>query len=331
MNVYSPATAFIQLKEMNKLAVFDLFSKRQKRLRGETNDIYYYNSIPQSLRVQIVQILKDAVGNEHDYSQYEGVRTAYEAICKTLCREYGVFYLKQSSSKHPAHFIQEITYFILNEENVEKVIDAVELTFKFVDKFLRIYDYRGLKNSNEVATKSIEELNYRFQEHAIGFQFEDSEFIRVDSAFIHAEIVIPTLKLLNDSIYQGPQDEFFKAHEHYRHGNHKEALNECLKSFESTMKVICEKRGWTYDKAKDTASKLIDVCLKNGLIPSFWQSQMSALRTLLESGVPTGRNKLSGHGQGSLPTTVPRHLVTYVLHMTASCIHFLAEAEKALP
>jgi len=55
---------------------------------------------------------------------------------------------------------------------------------------------------------------------------------------------------------------------------------------------------------------------------------MSALRSLLEGGVPTGRNKLSGHGQGATPTTVPEHIVSYVLHMAAAAIVFLVRSEQ---
>ena len=76
---------------------------------------------------------------------------------------------------------------------------------------------------------------------------------------------------------------------------------------------------------------MIQICFDNELIDSFWQSYYSSLRSLLESGVPTVRNKLSGHGQGTTPTTVPDHLVAYMLHMTAAAIVFLAEAEKNLP
>ena len=104
-------------------------------------------------------------------------------------------------------------------------------------------------------------------------------------------------------------------------------MNDALKSFESTMKSICDKRGWAYDP-KDTSKKLIDICYKNGLIPTFWQQNMSALRSLLEGGVPTGRNKLSGHGQGATPTTVPEHIVSYVLHMAAAAIVFLVRSEE---
>jgi hypothetical protein len=54
-----------------------------------------------------------------------------------------------------------------------------------------------------------------------------------------------------------------------------------------------------------------------------------ALRSTLESGVPTARNKLGGHGQGTEVVEVPEHIVSYALHLTASAIVFLAEAEKA--
>ena len=95
------------------------------------------------------------------------------------------------------------------------------------------------------------------------------------------------------------------------------------------MKAICDKRRWNYPK-NITANGLIDICLNKELVPSFWQSHYSALRSLLESGVPTGRNKLSGHGQGTAPVAVPDHLAAYMLHMTASAIVFLAEAEAQL-
>ena len=96
------------------------------------------------------------------------------------------------------------------------------------------------------------------------------------------------------------------------------------------MKAICDKRGWSYSNTA-SAKPLIQVCFDKGLIPSFWQSHYSSLRNLLESSVPTGRNKLSGHGQGTTPEAVPDHLVAYMLNMTASAIVFLSEAEEKTP
>jgi hypothetical protein len=91
--------------------------------------------------------------------------------------------------------------------------------------------------------------------------------------------------------------QFFTP-EHYRKGDTKECLNECLKAFESTMKVICAKRKWPF-KPTDAAKELIDVCLKHDLIPPLIQSHIGGVRAALESGIPTIRNRLSGHGQGA--------------------------------
>jgi len=311
------------------MAIFDLFSKRQKKLRGEIPDVYTYDNVPESLRVQIVHIWKDSLGNDVEYhDEYKGVHGSYKFLVETLCREYGLFQLTTKRSHARRHYMEELINFFLHEEDDEKVIDVIELSFRVIDRLTRDYRYRKINNASEVADQAIEELNARFLESGVGYQYEAGEIIRVDSQFVHSEVVKPTLKLLSHKRYAGAQQEFLKAHEHYRQKNYKEALNEALKAFESTMKAICDKRCWKYDTGKATAKNLIDICFKQGLIPSFWQQQMGALRSLLESGVPTGRNKLGGHGQGTAPINVPQYIVAYVLHMSASCIVFLVEAEK---
>ena len=175
----------------------------------------------------------------------------------------------------------------------------------------------------------ISELNQRFREHAIGYQYENGQIIRVDSEFIHAEAVKPALQLLSNPIYKGAQEEFLKAHEHYRHGRYDSALTDCLKAFESTMKIIIHKRSWVCDK-NAASKKLIDCCLANELIPKFWTDQCNSLSNMLTSSIPTPRNKLSGHGKGNDDIEVPEHLIQYVLHMTASTIVFLIKADESL-
>lgn len=227
-------------------------------------------------------------------------------------------------------YLEELINFFLHEEDTEKALDVIELSFRVADRLARDYQYRKLNNPSKSIDDAIAELNARFKEHGIGFQYEEGELIRVDSQMLHAEAVKPALVLLSAKEYKGAQEEFLNAFEHYRHGKHKEALNDALKSFESTIKTICEKRGWTHDP-KDTSKRLIEICYQKDLVPSFWQQHMSALRGLLEGGVPTGRNKLSGHGQGSTPTEVPDHIVAYVLHMTAAAIVFLVKSEENMP
>ncbi len=314
------------------MAIFDLFSKRQRALRGDVPDVYTYENLPNALRVQIVHLWSDALGNSEHYHDHYGhgksVTSAYKFIVDTLCREYGLFQLP-TANKYDRMYLEELANYLLQEDDVEKQLDVVELSFRYIDKLTREYEYRGRTNASECADNVIQELNDRFKEHGVGFQYAEGEIIRVDSELLHAEAVKPALRLLNETEYQGAQQEFLSAYEHYRHGKNKEALNDCLKSFESTMKAICDKRKWTY-KPNSTAKPLIQTCFDQGLVPSFWQQQLSSLRSMLESSIPTGRNKLSGHGQGTTPTQVPDYLVAYMLHMTASTLVFLTTAEKKL-
>jgi len=307
------------------MAILDIFSKRQKRLRGEEPDVYSYDSLPAPLRVQVCHIVHESLGDGDPYTGRS--ESAYKAIVEALCREYGVFVLPPSRRR--GDYVEELVQFVLNEPNVERVLDAVELAARVIDTSTREYSFMSRSNASERADEALEELNARFREHGIGFEYASGSIIRIDSEFVHSEVVKPALAILSESRYAGAQQEFLSAHAHYRSGNTKECLNDCLKAFESTMKVICDTRKWAYKKGA-TAKDLIQVCLDNGLIPSFWQQHFTSLRSGLESGVPTGRNKLGGHGQGAAPVHVPMYLAAYMLHMTASAIVFLAEADVAL-
>ena len=315
------------------MTIFDLFSKRQKALRGEVPDVYTYDDLPNPLRVQIVHIWRDALGSENDYYDQYGcgpnVKSAYKFIVDTLCREYGLFQLPTAEKYQDRMYLKELANYLLQVEDIEKQLDVVELSFRYIDRLTRRYDYLQKQHADERVDEALKELNARLKEHGIGFQFIEGEIVRVDSELIHSEAVKPALRLLNEKSYKGAQQEFLSAYEHYRHGKHKEALNDCLKSFESTMKSICDKRKWAYQQ-NATAKTLIQICFDNDLVPAFWQQHLNSLRSMLESGIPTGRNKLSGHGQGAAPVVVPDYLVAYMLHMTASTLVFLTTAEKNL-
>lgn len=306
------------------MSIFELFSKRQKKLRGEVPDVYQYEKIDQSFRIQVVHIVRDTIGNEGTYNLASN--KAYANIHKILCKEYGVFSLKE----HERSNFSAVYDYFLNEKNHERCLDIIELSFKVIDISVRknIWEFRDADGVSQNPDNAIAELNARFKESGIGYQFESGELVRVDSQFIHSETVKPALHLLgSNKAYSGANDEFLSAHEHYRHKRYKECLNDCLKSFESLMKVIHEKHSWPYNK-NDTAKKLINSCLSNNLVPEYLQNQFSSVRILLESGIPTVRNKEGGHGQGASITTVPEHFASYTLHLTATNLLFLAKCEE---
>jgi AbiJ N-terminal domain 4 len=314
------------------MPMHDLYSKRQKRIQGEVPEVFQYENFPEPFRWQVVYILRDVFGEPAPFSMFNKFfRTVYDI----LIREYGVEKLGQSNSNKYQEILEA---FLIKCQACEKVLDIIELVFRDMNSVIsgggNEYDMLTSYNfSNDIIVispdEAVAELNKRFLEHGLGYQFESNEIIRVDSKFIHSEVVKPALRVLADDIYKGANDEFLKAHEHYRHGRYKECLNECLKSFESTMKAICTKRSWTYSD-KDTAKKLIDICLQEKLIPDYLQSQFTSLRSSLESGIPTLRNRTSGHGQGSEISEVPSYLASYLLHLTATTILLLTDAEKAL-
>lgn len=309
----------------------ELYSQRQHRLRGDQQDVFVYDKLPDTVRVQIIHIWNDVLGNGRQYDNGSlEVKDAYGFIVAQLCREYGVLTLANTDRRFDTNYRDELHTFLRNEQDVERCLDAVELSFWVIHKFTKRYDYMHQQDGDKRADTATAELNQRLKSKGIGYQYTDGKVIRVDSQFLHAEVIVPSLRLLSAAVYAGAQEEYVKAHEHYRHGRAKEALVDCLKSFESMMKIICTNRSWAYSPTA-TAKTLIQTCLDNGLIPKFWQSHYTSLQGLLESGVPTGRNKMGGHGQGDTPTTVPDHMVAYMLHMTASTLVFLAEADRTLP
>jgi hypothetical protein len=301
------------------MTVINIYSKRRK----SAPDVYTYDDIPPPLRVQVVHILRDLFGSYESYD-HNGCLKTFGEIHDLLCREYGVFTL--SNIHHKAD--DKVVDFLMSRADHEQVLDIVELSFRFAT--LRITsNYYGPQLSQEAVDSAVAELNTRFRQHGVGYQYESGEIIRVDSQLIHAEVIKPALALLTAPEYAGANAEFLKAFENYRKGDTKGCLNECLKAFESTMKAICTKRKWKF-KPTDTANALIEVCLKNDLIPPMIQSHIGAVRASLESGIPTIRNRMSGHGQGAQVVDVPPHYASYMLHLTATTIQFLVESEKTL-
>lgn len=295
-------------------------------MRGEGSDILTYDTLPNKLRVQIVHIWRSAIGRAYDgVARSPNEHTIYSFIRNTLCQEYGLFHLTAVSKNDGEQ--GELEKFFLESDELEALLDLVELTFQTIDGYVRSSEYRTWVSPELKPDDAINELNARFRENAVGYQFESGQIIRIDSTFLHSEAVKPALILLSDKRFDGANAEFLKAHEHFRHGNFKECLTECLKTIESVLKIIFHEKGWAY-KDTDTAKRLVEIAFTNELVPDYLQSQFSALRSVIESGIPTVRNKVGGHGQGVVPTSVPEHLAAYILHSTAALTVFLIKAAE---
>lgn len=293
------------------MAVTDLFSKRQKRLRGGSPDVYVYDKLPVPLRIQMLYMLNELIGDEHEFYKTLSIcNQIVHYVVKTLRLEYGKHHIATDPENDDYH---ELILFLRKEEDIEKVMDAIELIIN------QTREYPGY---DEQCRDFINDLNIRFREHGVGYELINGEIIRIDSRFHHAVVVKPAIQFLKQPGFEGAQQEFILAYEHYRHGRHKEALNEALKTVESTMRAICSARGWAY-KSSDNAKRLIVILQNEQLFPAYYQSHLSALVSLME-GVVSLRNSESAHGQGPEVRLVRDDVVAYALHMTASVVVMLA-------
>ena len=292
-------------------------------------DVYQYDHFPNEFRVQVIHIWRSAIGLSRSAHGYDTpARKSWEFIHDTLAREKGQFVLGGDPYKPADGRCQS---FLLSAQHPDDVLDIIELSFRVIDRGVRGrgYDYRVASEVDQEPDDAIAELNQRFREHGIGYQFENGVLVRVDSQFVHDQAVKPALVLLHEAGFQGPSEEFIAAFDKHRKGDSKGAIADALKAFESTMKAICDARKWARP-SNATAKPLMDIVFNNGLVPRSLEGQFSALRAAMESGLPTISNQTSRHGQGAQPVHVPEHFAAYALHLAASNIVFLVECHKAL-
>ena len=265
--------------------------------------------------------MDDAIGDpDHATSNiaYNTRHTIWSRIHGTMKRELGVQNLTGNRGS-PRNRCRD---FLFVYPDVDEVLSLIELAIVSLQSVPR--GPLGPLAPGDAIT----ELNIRFREHGIGYQYQGGQIITVESLYLHSEAVQPAITLLYDLQFEGALQEFMSAHGHFREGNNKDAIVAAENAFESTMKTICDLRGWDYSQKPATASNLLGVLFGKGFIPNELQSHFQALRTTLASGLPTVRNRegQGGHGQGSEVVVVPDYLAAYCLHLAATNIVFLIEA-----
>jgi hypothetical protein len=309
------------------VAIKDIFSKRTAPLKTDP-DVLSYDTLPEPLLNQIVHIWITALGRADDCDPYAFrdalSSSAWNSISVGLARELGIPHLAQDRNACD----QAVRFLTAPATPTKHRLDLIELAAREIDTTVRANwwsDERRVAGITQEPDDALAELNHRFLEHAIGYQYEDRQLVKLSTTYVHAEIVRPALTVLADKRFAPAQGEFLAAHEAYRHGRYSDCLNEALKAFESTMKIICHENRWPYQQS-DTASRLIAHMLDNGIVPAAMQQQFSSLRALLESGTPTVRNKTSGHGAGVAPVAPTEAIARFGLHTAAANITLLAES-----
>jgi hypothetical protein len=152
----------------------------------------------------------------------------------------------------------------------------------------------------------------------MGYQFIDSRMVRSNSAFMHSEVVEPTIALLQRKGFERPEEEFMEAHEHYHRGEIHEAIVDAGKALESVLKIALKRNGVTL-AGNENASVLIPK-FTDMIVPAHLRTQLQALVKIMEI-VPSLRNRPGvAHGAGSRDAETLDSIASYALNVTTSTI-----------
>lgn len=299
------------------MSKYEIFAKRGQEREF---DVLQYDEIPDRLRIQVHYIWVDALEINKINSNYgvqRAVFGAFSFIRNHLCRELGIESLYPYGHSNMTD-LQECEYYLKKGRDPKVWLSLVELSMLTISDYRETVDIfeRSRMAMNE--EEAIADLNARFRENGMGYEFSNGMIIRKDSEILHEEVVKPALYLLHDEEFEGASEEFLKAHGHYREGNFEECVVYAGKAFESTMRIIGDRKDWGL-KGKENASELISIMVTNGLIPVYFQNALQGLGTL--------RNQVA-HGKGDKDFYVSDYFVNYAMHLCATNIVMLIEAYR---
>ena len=141
--------------------------------------------------------------------------------------------------------------------------------------------------------------------------------IRRDDQVLHREVIQPALTLLTDKRFSTANEEFLEALVDFRKGDYGDCLTKCGSAFESTLKLICERNGWSY-RQTDTAARLLEAVIAESSLDGFFKEPLLIVATI--------RNRLSkAHGSGAVSKQVSPAKAKFAINATASAILLLVE------
>lgn len=300
----------------------DLYHRRKQIAeRAGQAEVYEYDALPKPLRIQLRQIIVAAIG---PFGQRGRTHSdAWEAIAMTLRREFGVDRLTDATRENPMH---DVIQFI-GEGGTDHVLSTIELCCRVINNLMVPMHPSDRHNvgADQEPKDALAEINTRFRQASIGYEFVDGDIVRIDSRLTHEAVIKPALSLLQDARFAGAEQEFREAHRKHRSGDNRGAVTDANSAFESTMKSICSIHGWDYLKGA-RASDLLKVLKAKGLFPDYLTKQFDNLQGTLTAGLPEIRNNEGGHGQGPTPRDTPDFVGAYALHLAAASIVYLCEA-----
>ncbi|MGC2300305.1 MAG: hypothetical protein WA476_15960 [Acidobacteriaceae bacterium] len=141
------------------MAIFERFSRRQKKLKGGACDVYKYDSVPATLRVQICHIWRKCLGQAN--IDYVGNNPAYREIHIMSAEEFGLFNFPSVLHGDAGAIVD----FFTNRATPEQALDMIEIAFRIALRWHGDYPWKDLFRPSISSGEAIEDLNARLREH----------------------------------------------------------------------------------------------------------------------------------------------------------------------
>ena len=326
------ALATAQQSNMNISLLFDVFSRRGRPPSKPGGRLTL------EFRNRVLQICTENFPLNQDWV---GSDAFWPDVHKRLRLLHGRVMLADS---HTNSMIEDIFTF-LRQCSDDHFLDFVELIFQSGHLWDRHWNIRaGFINHEELVGIvnrffELEDLPYSLT----GFVFPPApqwesgsrsplgsdgpppveaypQVIRRENDVLHGYAIEPTLALLGQPHFGTANKEFLEALADYRKSRYGDCVTKCGSSFESALKVICDRKEWQY-KQSDTSISLLTTILSRTDLPGFFSEPIKL--------IATARNRLSSaHGGGTQERVVSKHVARFVINSTASAILLIVDETK---
>lgn len=291
-----------------------LYEFEQRMGFREKNDVFQYEEVTEKFRKQFFVIISHCVNEQiKENDEYWGF------IEKKLMVEFAEvnFYGDIYGSSILKYLIER------SDSEALYIIEEMLITLEKVGKYFKD---KSKGEFVEAIAQCFLQVNKKFLENGLGYEYQSNQLIRIDNKFIHKEVITNAITLLHEEEFESASNEYLKAFDEYKNGERENALVFARRAFESTMKIICERLGYRY-KQKSQAYELIGILKNNNFIPKELKYHFEHFSEAMQSGLPTVSNKES-HGKGILIENVTDKIVQYALNLCATNIVFLVGTYK---
>lgn len=294
---------------------------RKEGLRTPPAELVYAEqesrAFPETFRVRVCYWMISAFGSLHWGNEHGDVfnepSDTLRRLYVGLCEAYGRRSLVAPPETPHERQLREHILGCPDDE----VLDLIDGVFQVSAETIQLY---GPGEPTAHAEGTAREINRVFVEEGVGYRRVGQRLVRLDDEVVHAQAVVPALRVLATGAYGQAEVEFGDAVTDFARGKWRATLTHANAAFESVLKVVTGEKG--------TAGELVKAAKEQGLIPKYLGTSADSLAKLMQ-GLPAARGQQgSAHGLGDTPTEADEHLARLVLTMAAAFIVFLAAARN---